>query len=561
MNAESHYAGTPGDYHIAVWMRDALAAAGFRASLETFSHDVPFAKHVSLELLTGRKPLKFSLLESPIASDPDGSRPDAGVPFNAWSGSGTVGANVVDAGYGQESDYAALARRHIDPRTRILLIRYGKEFRGALALRAQRHGARAVLFFNDPAGPGGSLRGPAYPEGPYRPNGSVQRGALLEGRITIPTLPISAKNAALLLADMHNGITQHPALLSVQMLIKHNAPLWNTVGVLAGKDPTHMVVLGAHRDAWVYGVTDNGSGISIVLDVARALGYLYKSGWRPQYSIEIVGFDGEEIGELGSQAFVQMHRAQLQSGCLAYINEDEATTGQHFDAMATASIESAIVPVTEMVRDPAQGENATLFYRWQHQPGGVRIAGSGGGSDFEPFLYDLGVPVMSYSFDGIFGVYHSAFDDLHYAVTQADPQFANHRAVARLAALTALRFATGAIGYRFTPYVVRMNGALDEIAKTNAERTDVDPVRRAIRDFAFAAAAIDAHGGDANREIQIDHRLNLLFYGRNGYAPVAFPDLHSALTSHDRAAISAAAGRTAHEIDQIAGALRGATRP
>jgi N-acetylated-alpha-linked acidic dipeptidase len=545
INAESHYASTPGDYHVAVWMRDVLAEAGFNATLEQFNHDVPFAKHLELELLDGRKKFtgtKFSLLEAPIAGDPDGSRPDAGVPFNAWSGSGNVYASVVDAGHGTDADYLSLAARHIDPRNRVLLVRYGREFRGLLALRAQKHGAKGVIFFNDP-NDGGSQTGPAYPNGPYRPNVSIQRGALGIGQVTIPTLPISADNAAVLLRDMDGGITRHPVHMVVQMTVKRNAPMWNTIGVLPGKDPTHMVVLGAHRDAWVYGVTDNGSGISILLGVARALGNLYKSGWRPQYSIVIAGFDAEEIGELGSEAYVRAHRGALESGCIAYINEDEGTTGTRFGVMAAAAVEDDVFPITQ-----------TLL----PQSPAPKIEGPGGGSDFESFLYDAGVPVLSYGFEGPFGVYHSAYDDLHYAETEADPNFTHHQTVARLAALSALRFASGSAWYRFSPYVSRMRAALAALGK-NAKAGDLTPVAHAIDVFARAAATIDSRGGDGNRELAIDRRLNKLFYGRLGYRALPFPSIASALSSRSKAAVSAAVGRTAHDLNDIASALRNAT--
>lgn len=560
INQESHYASTPGDYHIAMWMRDELAKAGFHASLESFTHDVPFAQKLQLEMLEGkRKPERFVLDETPIPQDPDGSRRDAGPPFNAWSGSGTVAQTIVDAGYGLESDYRRLAADHIDVRTRIVLVRYGKEFRGSLAQRAQAHGARGVLFFNDPSDREGSRSGPAYPDGPYRPDGSIQRGSLAINTVTIPTLPISATNAERIIRDMHNGMTKHVYRLAVLMKTKRNAMMWNTVGILRGKDPTHMVVLGAHRDAWVYGVSDNGSGTSILLDAARALGYLYKSGWRPQYSIIIVGFDAEEIGELGSEAYVHAHAGTLEAGCLAYVNEDEATTGQRFGAMAAAAIENMIPSVVQTVRNP-RDESTTLFYRWQHQPQHARISGPGGGSDFEAFLYDLGVPVLSYEFGGVFGVYHSAFDDLRYASTQADPGFVNHRAVARLAAITAFRLASGSVGYTFSPYVAPMNRALDALAQSLNRHDDLAPVRAALERFAQRAAAIDRHGGDGNQEIAVSRRLDKLLYGRNGYAPVAFPDLATALTSGNDAAISAAAGRTTHELDEISGALAKAMR-
>jgi len=561
LNQESHYASTPGDYHIARWMQDVLNGAGFDASLEPFSHDVPFARALALEQYAGNKQwLKFKLDETPIAADPDGTRSDAGPPFNAWSGSGAVVANVVDAGHGMPDDYAALAARHIDVRTRIVLVRYGRQFRGSLAKRAQDRGAQGVLFFSDPHDRDGSLSGPAYPDGPYRPPGAVQRGSLGQGQIAIPTLPVTVTNAERIIGDMRDGITHSPFRLSVTMLVKHNATLWNTVGVLPGKDPTHEVVLGAHRDAWVYGVIDNGSGTSILLDVARALGALYKTGWRPQYSIVIAGFDGEEIGEAGSQAYVRMHWSALESGCLAYINEDEATTGDFFGATAAAALEDLVIPVTRNVPAPSTTENIPLYVRWEQQHGGATVRGPGGGSDFESFLYDAGIPIMDYGFSGVFGVYHSGFDDLRYAITEADPNFIHHRTVAQIVALTAMRLADGTAGYAFTPYVARMRTALAEIAGPQDHAADLTPVRTAIDRFAVSASAIDRHGGDGNAEIAAAHRLNRLFYGRNGYQAIAFPDLSDAIASGNGASISAAAGRTAHTLDEIAGALSNATR-
>ena len=141
LNEESHYAGTPGDSHIAQWMRDQLAADGFEATLEPFLHDVPYltsAEALGDEQNAGRlRPAGERRLRTiPTA------RARMRIPFNAWSG-GTAFASVVDAGHGPEADYQALAHRNIDVRTRIVLVRYGGEFRGLLARRALDHGAAA----------------------------------------------------------------------------------------------------------------------------------------------------------------------------------------------------------------------------------------------------------------------------------------------------------------------------------------------------------------------------------------------------------------------------------
>jgi N-acetylated-alpha-linked acidic dipeptidase len=559
INRESHYASTPGDYHIAEWMRDEMAGAGWDAHLETFKHDVPFYGSITLAMGTNAKnPAYLNLDELPIPEDPDGTRKDAGRPFNAWSASGSVYANIIDAGHGLADDYASLAARGLDVRTRILLIRYGREFRGTLAQRAQERGAAGVIFFDDPSDRAGSMHGPAYPAGPYRPLGSIQRGALIEGKITIPTVPVNAITAGHILATMtRNGISDVPFRLTVQMNVKRHVQLWNTVGVLRGRDPTHSVVLGAHRDAWVYGVTDNGSGVSTVLEVARALGYLYRSGWRPQFNIVLVGFDGEEIGEVGSQAYVQMHRAQLEQGCIAYLNADEITTGQVFGASAAAALRDQILPVAERVPDPSE-PTRMLYQRWNAQPLGVHVRGPGGGSDFESFLYEIGIPVVELGFYGPFGVYHSGFDDLRYARTQADPGFVNHRAVAQMDALLVMRFASGVVPYRLLPYAGVLRHEIASLGRLPHGR-DLTPINNAIARFARRAAAADRRGVNGNVEIVAVRRLDQLVYGRSGYAAIPLPDVASALTGGNEAAISASVGRAVHDLDDISGTIARAT--
>jgi N-acetylated-alpha-linked acidic dipeptidase len=558
INAESHFSGTPGDYHIARWMQDELIAAGFHASVESFQHDVPYYERITLTQVTAPKhEIALDLRELPIPEDPDGTRRDAGRAFNAWSGNGSAYANIVDAGHGTADDYRDLAASGIDVRTRIVLVRYGREFRGALAKHAQDRGAAGVIFFDDPADRSGSLRGPAYPDGPYRPPGSIQRGALIEDAIKIPTVPVNALTAERILSTMSKHITTTPYRLTVELDVKHGATLWNTVGVLTGSDPTHSVVIGAHRDAWVYGVTDNGSGTSVVLEVARALGFLYRSGWRPQFNVVIVGFDGEEIGEVGSKAYVQMHRSDLAGGCVAYLNADEIATGTTFGASAAAALSDAIVPASELVPDP-QTATQTLFTRWTGQPNGTSVGGPGGGSDFESFLYDLGIPIVELGFYGPFGVYHSGFDDLRYVQTEADPGFVHHRAVAQMDALLVMRLASGVLPYRLLPYEQTLRDALTAVAQ-HANASDLRPLNGAVERFAYRARIADQRGMDGNVEIDVVRRLDMLAYGRNGYAAVPLPDVSNAVASDNPAAISAAVGRTVHDLDEISKAIARAT--
>ena len=59
------------------------------------------------------------------------------------------------------------------------------------------------------------------------------------------------------------------------------------------------VLLGNHRDAWVFGAADPNSGTAQLLEVARGLGALLRTGWRPLRTIYLLSWSGEEYGLLG----------------------------------------------------------------------------------------------------------------------------------------------------------------------------------------------------------------------------------------------------------------------
>lgn len=61
-----------------------------------------------------------------------------------------------------------------------------------------------------------------------------------------------------------------------------------------------MVIVGAHRDGWTYGTGDNAAEFAVLLEMARSFKELQDSGWRPDRTIVIAGWDGEEYGMLGS---------------------------------------------------------------------------------------------------------------------------------------------------------------------------------------------------------------------------------------------------------------------
>jgi N-acetylated-alpha-linked acidic dipeptidase len=72
-------------------------------------------------------------------------------------------------------------------------------------------------------------------------------------------------------------------------------PIWNVFGSIPAENhPSKnesQIIIGAHRDAWVYGGVDPVSGTTVLLEVARGLGFLYSLGWRPKRSLVFASWD------------------------------------------------------------------------------------------------------------------------------------------------------------------------------------------------------------------------------------------------------------------------------
>lgn len=541
LNEHYHYPGTPGDYHLAVWMRDTMRSFGLRAWIESFTATVYTPQLLALQLLTSPS-VTFDLRDGKIADDPDGSRAGVPLPFNAGSGNGDIRAPLVEVGRGLDADYERVAGAGVAVRGKIVLIRYGAEYRGNLAARAQRRGAAGVIFYNSPKD---EKPGRVYPNGPNRPPGAVQRGDVMGDDnvpLRIPTLPVTLETAQRLIANAHG------ARALVHLNVRMNArvtTLWNTIGEVIGANPAESIVLGGHRDAWVYGVTDDGSGIATLVEVARGLGKLERSGWKPRRSIRIAGWDAEEIGEYGSAEYVRRHRAELQHGCIAYINVDESAAGPHFRSEVAGALApvmlSAVSSVLKIARPPADDPS--------------------GGSDYESFIYALGTPIINLGYGGAFGTYHSTYDDFRYAALFADPGFVHHRTIAQTVGVIALRLADAtAIPYRFAPYGKSLDAGLKTLSKVAATKNLTLPpgLGAAIARFETAAQTYDAAAAHSETPmLQTAQKLDLLAYSANGYASVAFPTVANAISGGSQAAVNAATSTAASALDEITAQLGG----
>ena len=86
-------------------------------------------------------------------------------------------ADVVYANYGLPEDYEKLEGLGIDVRGKVVIVRYGKCYRGVKVREAEMRRAAAVIIYSDPADDG-YAKGDVVPRGPWRPETAVQRGSV-----------------------------------------------------------------------------------------------------------------------------------------------------------------------------------------------------------------------------------------------------------------------------------------------------------------------------------------------------------------------------------------------
>jgi carboxypeptidase Q len=132
---------------------------------------------------------------------------------------------------------------------------------------------------------------------------------LIYPRGPLPTVSIAKEDAAFLRRLLNHGP------IKIRLDIRNSfsdgpVPERNVVADLAGKDSNEMVLLTAHFDSWdpAQGANDNGGEVATVLEAARILKAL---NIQPRHTVRFVFFSGEEQSDLGSRAYVQQHKQEL----------------------------------------------------------------------------------------------------------------------------------------------------------------------------------------------------------------------------------------------------------
>ena len=245
--------------------------------------------------------------------------------------------------------------------------------------------------------------------------------------------------------------------------------------ICGSERPDDVVIVGNHRDAWIYGGVDPSSGSAALMELARTLGELARGGWRPKRSILFASWDAEEFTLTSSTEWGEQHAARLAEGAVAYLNVDSAASGPAFSATAVPALNRLIAEAAHAVRDPALRIPVAAASRDRARDRGALPTGSAGelvdnrlgsGSDYTVFLNLLGVPVADLTFDGPYGVYHSIYDTHDWVARIGDPGFRYHAALVQLWGLLALRLADAdALPLDYVPYAERIAGFIDDVER------------------------------------------------------------------------------------------------
>jgi N-acetylated-alpha-linked acidic dipeptidase len=212
----------------------------------------------------------------------------------------------------------------------------------------------------------------------------------------------------------------------------------DVIGCLKGSVyPDEVVLVGNHRDAWVYGGFDPSSGTSCLMELARALGEAKRAGFTPRRTVILASWDAEEFTLTGSTEWGEDNRGWLSKGLIAYLNVDSSASGRNFSIQGVPSLIPLIHQALKDVEDPV--EKRPVYEVWKSgiindegkkEEGRVEPIGSG--SDHAVFLQHIGAPALDMSFSGDYGVYHSVYDNYYWMSHFGDPGMHYTAALARI---------------------------------------------------------------------------------------------------------------------------------
>lgn len=490
LTQKPHVAGSKANEEVRDYMANVMKNAGMKVDL--YPYDIYMSKNPGTSLIELVTPIREPLNQQEFILEGDAysSSADLWKGWNAYSGSGDVTAEVVYANYGTKEDFEKLKELGVEVKGKIVLARYGQNFRGYKAKFAEENGAAGLIIYTDPAD-SGFTKGLVYPEGVYYNESAIQRGSVLtedftgdpltpyepalplDGKKkikrldpkdtnmhTIPVTPIGYGSAQKIIGLMtgkvvpegwQGGLPFTYRLdggdeLKLRLMVDQKRDfvrVHNVVGTIKGSEyPDEWIILGCHYDAWGYGATDPNSGTAMLLGLSETLGKLAKEGKGPKRSILIAHWDAEEHGVIGSAEWVEQMKDELNAKAVAYLNFDGGVSGKNFGASASPTLKKVLIEASKEVNYPETDK--TVYEVWKGDNDAPKIGNLGGGSDHIGFYMHVGVPSLSGGTSGP-TLYHTNYDSFGFYEKFVDPSFKMGPMVEQLVGIMTLRLANAEI--------------------------------------------------------------------------------------------------------------------
>ena len=539
LTKKPHVAGSKANNDVIDYIAKSMNDAGL--AVKKYPYDIYMSKAPGESYLEIVQPKRqpLSMKEDIVEGDPFSEDEDLWKGWNAYSGSGEVTAEVVYANYGRKEDFEKLKEMGVDVSGKIVIARYGGNFRGYKAKFAEAAGAAGLIIYTDPID-SGYFKGLVYPEGPYYSESTIQRGSLLtedftgdpltpyepalplDGEIkikrkkpedaqlhSIPVTPIGYGAAKEILAQMNGDAVpsgwqgglpftyrlQGGSALKVFLKVEQPREfvrVHNVIGTVKGSVyPDEWIILGCHLDAWGFGATDPNSGTAMLLSLSETLGKLVNEGKGPKRSILIGHWDAEEHGVIGSAEWVEEMRDELNAKAVAYMNFDGGVSGKRFGASSSPSLKELVLASAKQVDYPYS--DLSLYDQWRGAKEAPSIGNLGGGSDHIGFYMHVGVPSMSGGAGGT-TVYHSNYDSFRYYERYVDPEFQMGPTIEKFAGIMSLRLANATlIPYDLNRYPndlkMHFDRAEEKVRQLKSDFKGFEKTRQAINELSVAAAS------------------------------------------------------------------------
>jgi hypothetical protein len=493
-----HVAGTEGDLYLARWMEEKWIKEGMFDDIKLWSYYVylnyPTKDGRSLEIVGPEERKWKAMLEEGEAYPADSGRTQT-LAWHGHSKSGEVEGPLIFANGGSREDFRFLKDHGIETKGTVALVRNhgSQEDRSLKVKAAEDAGCVGVVMYSDPA-VDGAAKGATFPEGPWRPADSVERGSVglmswvigdpltpgwastekahrnavedNPGLVGIPSLPIAWRDAEPLLKalqghglEVPDGWVGGPPDFAEKWSsgnVSNDAPIvhlknlndeskqqkiWNLHGLIQGIEaPQKKIIIGNHRDSWCFGAVDAGSGSAVMMELVRIFGDLRRLGWRPLRTIEFASWDAEEFNMMGSTEYVEENVEYLRGNAIAYLNVGAGVFGPNFRAAGSPLWERSLLRVLDRVTDP--NTNTSLKQLWQDN--NSRFKGLGSGGDYVAFQDIVGTSSIDFSFEGAANAYpaHSCYENYQWMEQFGDPNgLPYHHALAQVWALLILEVA------------------------------------------------------------------------------------------------------------------------